>query len=81
LAAHRGYRNPKALPELTEERILSWADRHRQTTGAWPRVKSGLVAGADGETWGAVDSALTRGCRGLPGGTSLAKLIAARRKA
>jgi pyrroloquinoline quinone (PQQ) biosynthesis protein C len=80
LAAHRGYRNPKALPELTEEQILSWADRHRRTTGAWPRVKSGQVAGADGETWNAVDSALTHGSRGLPGGSSLAKLIAARRK-
>jgi DNA-binding CsgD family transcriptional regulator len=33
------------------------------------------VAGAPGESWRAVDQALRRGCRGLPGGGSLARML------
>jgi pyrroloquinoline quinone (PQQ) biosynthesis protein C len=79
LAARRGVRNRGALPKLTEERILAWADAHRARTGRWPKHDSGAIDGSGGETWGAVNSALEHGCRGLPGGSSLFKLLLARR--
>ncbi len=40
---------------------------------------SGWVVGAKSETWLAFDRALAQGCRGLPGGSSLARLLAERR--
>ena len=63
-------------PPLTVEQILRWADAHHARTGRWPAVASGPVAGAPGETWQAVNRALMRGSRGLPGGSSLARLLA-----
>jgi hypothetical protein len=36
------------------------------------------VADAPGETWGAVNAALAHGSRGLPGGDTLARLLARR---
>ncbi|MBN9518063.1 hypothetical protein J0H58_06020 [bacterium] len=50
LHEHRGIRNRKSLPPLTEAQILSWADEHVARTGKWPRVKSGPVGAAPGET-------------------------------
>ena len=64
---------------LPVEQILRWADAHRARTGRWPAAGSGPVAGAPGETWEAVNRALMRGSRGLPGGLSLARLLAERR--
>lgn len=76
LAERRGVRNNAGLPPLTEEGILEWADKHKAETGKWPSFKSGPV----GDTlWSAVDVALTKGGRGLPGGSSLPKLLAGRR--
>lgn len=79
LAQHRGVRNRKSLPPLTEDRILAWADAHHQRTGVWPTAKSGPIRDAPGETWLAADMALHRGRRGLPGGSSLALLLAEKR--
>lgn len=79
LAQQRGVRNRKGLPPLTEEAILAWADAHRARTGGWPHARSGPIAEAPGETWTAVDMALRHGLRGLPGGSSLALLLAQRR--
>jgi hypothetical protein len=79
LAARRGVRNLHALPPLTEEQILAWADAHYRRTGEWPKVRSGIIDGTNGETWSAVDVALTKGARGYPGGTSLSKLLIAHR--
>jgi hypothetical protein len=62
-------------PALTLEQILAWADAHLARTGKWPHRDSGLVLEAPGETWGRVHAALWQGCRGLPGGDSLAKLL------
>jgi len=81
LAAHRGVRNRKQLRPLTEDRILAWADRHREQTGSWPSSKSGAIAEAPGETWMAVEMALRHGQRGLPGGSSLTWLLAEKRGA
>jgi superfamily II DNA or RNA helicase len=79
LARERGRRNRKGLPPLTHPQILRWADAHMERTGEWPRGRSGEIYGAPGETWLAVDSALAEGLRGLPSGSSLAKLLARKR--
>jgi hypothetical protein len=79
LAKERGVRNPKALPRLTFNQILAWADAHHRRTGEWPRETSGAIPEAPGERWHAIDRALRAGVRGLPGATSLAMLLAERR--
>jgi hypothetical protein len=79
LAEHRGVFNKLGQPPLTEERILAWADAHRESTGELPTTKSGPIADPSGGTWVAVDSALRTGVRGLPGGSSLSRLLAERR--
>jgi hypothetical protein len=64
---------------LTVPLILRWADAHCKRTGCWPHARSGAVAGAQGQSWGAVNRALARGGRGLPGGSSLARLLEEKR--
>ncbi len=80
LAKSRGIRNRARLPRLSIRRILGWADAFHQSSGRWPTKQSGLVVDAADETWARVDSALRHGLRGLPGGMSLAGLLAARRQ-
>ncbi|WP_171469456.1 hypothetical protein [Frigoriglobus tundricola] len=75
LATERGVRNSAAVPPLTREQILTWADAHHARTGHWPTTSSGPVDGVPGETWSAVSAALNTGSRGLPGGGSLARLL------
>ena len=79
LAARRGVRNRKSLPPFSEERILAWADAHHRRTDSWPGARSGPIPETPGETWMAVEMALSHGQRGLPGGSSLALLLAVRR--
>lgn len=79
LAKHCGVRNPLQVPPLTIAKILRWADAHYASNGKRPTGDSGLITAAPGETWNGVDRALTSGHRGMPGGTSLAKLLAIRR--
>jgi hypothetical protein len=62
-------------PTLTVAVILVWADAHHGRIGRWPSCESGPVHGAQGETWGRLDAALREGARGLPGGSSLARLL------
>jgi hypothetical protein len=81
LARKLGARNPADLPDLTEELILAWADAHKKERGLWPRYSDGSDGAAPGETWAEVDYALRCGRRTLTGGSSLAKLLAARRGA
>jgi hypothetical protein len=57
---------------------LAWADEHHARTGTWPKGTSGLVF-ADGETWRQINVALSQGKRGLPGGETLAVLLAKHR--
>lgn len=66
-------------PPLTEDQILAWADAHHDLKGRWPRKDSGLVPGSWTQRWSGIDSALQKGLRGLQGGSSLARLLAARR--
>lgn len=75
LQKERGKRNPMNLKELTIERILKWAKAHHGRTQEWPTRHSGEVRGVPGETWSSIAFALYRGRRGLPGGSSLAKLM------
>lgn len=75
LSEHRGVRNRMDLPILKEKEIVLWAKAHFQRTGEWPTVNSG-IHGLPRETWYAVNAALFRGTRGLPGGTSLTRLLA-----
>ena len=60
---------------LTVKQILAWAKAHHRGTGRWPSAASGPVAEAPGLTWGGIDQALAGGFRGLPGGSSLARLL------
>jgi hypothetical protein len=75
LAKHRGVRNKGSLPPLTTDRILNWADAHRGRTGKWPGIAAGSIEECPGETWANVNAALHGGFRGLPGGSSLRRLI------
>jgi hypothetical protein len=77
LTEHRGARPPQ--PTLTVEQILAWADAHQRRTGRWPGQESGPVTGAPDERWRTIDGALRSGGRGLPGGSSLARLLTERR--
>jgi hypothetical protein len=79
LAERRGARTRSCLPTLSVGQVLRWADAHKGRTGAWPQVRSGAIPGSGGETWLAVEKALERGSRGLPGPTSLAGLLAEHR--
>ena len=78
LAERRGVRNLASLPALSIEQILDWADTHYRREGEWPRETSGAVYGVP-ETWHIIESALNNGHRGLPGGSSLARLLAEHR--
>jgi hypothetical protein len=69
----------KTRPNLTVAQILAWADAHRRRTGTWPTARSGPIPEAPGQTWSTVAAALRQGRRGLPGGTSLARLLAEQR--
>lgn len=79
LNKHRGVRNRIHPPLLSVRRILAWADAHFQQTGQWPKADSGPIPQAPGENWSKINNALDTGLRGLPGGSSLARLLARRR--
>jgi hypothetical protein len=79
LARKLGVRNGAALPPLTEEQILAWADAYHVLNGHWPKATSGRIGDAVVESWAAVNTALEHGVRGLPGGSSLARLLAKKR--
>lgn len=76
LVRKRGRLDLGSRPKLTEATILQWAKQHFEQSGHWPKSSSGIVADQPGETWAGVDASLRHGRRGLPGGSSLAKLLA-----
>jgi len=69
---------PRA-PELTVAQILGWADDWHARTGRWPIKSDGRIVSGLGETWAKINSALRQGLRGLPGGSSLPRLLAQHR--
>jgi len=75
LADERKVRNRRNLPLLTPRNILAWADEHYRRVGDYPTSTSGIIGGGSGETWGSVNLALRYGYRGLPGGSSLSRLL------
>jgi len=79
LEKHRGMRNRKNLPRFSVPQILAWADEHFERIGKWPTHKSGAIVDVPDETWAGVTDALHRGLRGLPVGSSLARLLAEHR--
>ncbi len=79
LVENRGLRIPQYRPRLTRKQILAWEDDHHRRHGQWPTRRSGNVDRQQ-ETWAAINSALGVGRRGLPGGSSLAKVLASRRR-
>jgi hypothetical protein len=79
LAEKRGVRNHLSLPDLTVRQILEWADAHHQKTGQWPKQTTGTVLHAREEKWINIEAALSQGGRGLPGGSTLARLLAEER--
>jgi len=63
-------------PRLTRARILERAKLHFRRKGQWPTRDSGPVLGEPNDTWAAIEASLQQGLRGLPGGSSLARLLA-----
>ena len=76
LAEHR---DVQPRPHLTLEQIVAWADAHHAAFGTWPNSDSGKVLGASREYWSTLDHLLKIGGRGLPGGQSIARLLAEHR--
>jgi hypothetical protein len=62
-------------PPLNQEQILAWADAYFARTGFRPSQGAFNAALPRGESWGAINSALVKGHRGLPGGDSLQGLL------
>jgi hypothetical protein len=64
------------LPPLDLDRVVQWAEDHHACTGAWPgRRTPGIIPGTGGEKWKNLNQALRAGSRGLPGGSSLMRLL------
>jgi hypothetical protein len=78
LMMRRGRIHHLDRPRLSIPLILRWADSYFKLHGAWPKRGSGRIEGAEA-TWCGIDSALWKGARGLPGGTSLGRLLKERR--
>ena len=67
-------RGRSGRPPLSIPQIVYWADEWFQQHGEWPQVGSGWIPGTD-EKWANVHRCLVNGQRGLPGGTTLEKLL------
>jgi hypothetical protein len=75
-------RRKGAAPILTETQIVEWIRLYHEKEGKWPRLLSTTVWDKDEqdnwievkENWAAINGALDKGLRGLPGGSSLAML-------
>jgi len=80
LRIHLGVRQVKRPSQLTDKKILQWADAHHRRTGTWPKAKSGIVWTAPGEKWARINNAILNGLRGLSQGSSLPRLLNERRK-
>jgi hypothetical protein len=76
LLARRLGKPPKVRRRpLTLAAILAWADAYHQQMGRWPSGSSPPNGLPRGEQWNRIDTALRQGTRGLPGGSSLARLL------
>src|SRR5688572_24041409 len=73
--APRRLRQRGTKPRLTVPQILAWADEFYARKRRWPHHFDGRISRASEDTWARVNSALAGGDRGLPGGSSLARLL------
>ena len=60
---------------LTVEQILAWADKHHARNKRWPIRHSGNLRNVPNMNWRKIDAALRLGLRGLPGESSLSRLL------
>jgi hypothetical protein len=58
---------------------MACADAYFERTGEWPNLNSNEVPGEPEENWRRIDNALRQGHRGLPGGSSLLRLLVRKR--
>lgn len=79
LERRRGVPNFLNAPDLTEEDILAWVDDYHAKTGFWPSAEAGPMPDGPPLQWISIDACLRYGRRGLPGGSSLARLLKERR--
>lgn len=75
-------RNPRVTishevrwPELSEQLILALAEEYYTKFGRWPNTNSGKINPTSADSWRAINFCLKKGQRGLPGGSSLARLL------
>ena len=73
LIQHRGKRD-KFNDPISTETISEWMRSHASRHGKYPSCHTGTVEDAPEENWGSLQTALSAGYRGLPGGSTLAKL-------
>ena len=64
---------------LTTRKIIGWANAHYVRKGKWPTYRSGKVVEAPELDWSSIDGCLEFGGFGVPGGSSLAHLLAKHR--
>ncbi len=69
------YRRRRQRPPLTIDLILDWADAFYARWGCWPDCQDPRSVGEPDELWANIDTSLRQGFRGLPGGSSLARLL------
>ena len=62
-------------PLLSAAQIVAWARAYRKARGRWPGAESPPVCLPEGESWKKLDTSLRRGQRGLPGGSTLSRLL------
>ena len=75
LSEHYRGRYRVTLGRITIRQIVKWAERHYRRTGTWPTHHSGPVSGVPNLSWAAIEYALRCGRRGLPGGSTLVRVL------
>ena len=75
IATRRDRRHTDSTRVLTIPEILAWADAFFERHGRWPVQDSGAIPGVIDQTWFSVSRALCDGRHGLPGGSSLRRLL------
>jgi len=68
--------HPDVGCHLTNDLIWTWSKSFHQCIGDWPTKESAFTDPSGREKWSGIDLALRKGHRGLPGGSSLARLLA-----
>ena len=76
LAARRSVENRVDPEALTLVRIKRFIKSFHKAHGEWPTNASDKLPGKSGLTWAQINRALSQGLRGLPGKSSLAKVVA-----